>query len=238
MMKLIVSSFLMITLLRDTIAGSSSSGSTSGSGRSMMMSAASSLAGGGDCPKVEPMEDINVANITGDWYLIAAVNAPLKQPDFSGVGEQLAALAPSCAKFNFEIEDQVLTSTEQWITCDNKTFNFTFDSTLEGNCEGYFYPPEAEIDELEVFGHKLKKIVKPVGVVLFTDYERLLVTYVYYRVNSWFMMQQCYRSAQVFVRERSVDDFSEIYPRLTPLSQLGFDLGQLKLIKNDDSCWN
>lgn len=201
-----------------------------------LMTSSSSSSSNGDCPRVEPMEEIVMANITGDWYLIAVVNAPAKQPDFSGVADQL--VAATCAKFNIDLQDPLLTTTEQWITCDNKTLNLTFSSTVEGNCDGYFYPPEAEVDELEIFGHKLKKIVKPVGVVLFTDYERLLVTYVYYRVNSWFMMQQCYRSAQVFVRARSVDDFSEIYPRLTPLSQLGFDLGQLQLIKNDDSCWN
>lgn len=219
MMKIIFSSFLMVIL--------SVSSSLASSGMPMMS---------GECPKVEPMEDIVSANITGDWYLIAVVNAPVKQPDFSGVADQLEAA--TCAKFNIDIQDPLLISTEQWITCDNKTLNLTIESRVEGNCDGYFYPPEAEVDELEVFGHKLKKIVKPVGVVLFTDYDRLLVTYVYYRVNSWFMMQQCYRSAQVFVRDRSLNAFSEIYPRLTPLSELGFDLGKLQLIKNDESCWN
>jgi hypothetical protein len=189
-----------------------------------------------DCPKVEPMEDIKVANITGDWYLIATANSPLKIPDFSGTGDQL--VAATCPKFTINLEDPLLTYKEQWISCDNKSINFTYTANVEGNCDGYFYPPETEVDELEVFGHKLKKIVKPVGVVLFTDYDRLLVTYIYYRVNSWFSMTQCYRTAAVFVRNRTLDAFSEIYPRLTPLSQLGFDLGQLNLIKNDQTCWN
>lgn len=188
-----------------------------------------------DCPRVEPMEDIVVENVTGDWYLIAAVNFPEKIPDFAGIGDQL--VGATCAKVNIDLQDPVLTTTEEWITCDNQTLNLTFTSMVEGNCDGYFYPPETEVDELEVFGHKLKKIVKPVGVVLYTDYDRLLVTYIYYRVNSWFSMQ-CYRTAAVFVRNRTVNAFAEIYPRLTPLSQLGFDLGQLNLVKNDNSCWN
>lgn len=49
----------------------------------------SSMMPSADCPKVEPMEDITVANITGEWYLIAAVNSPTKMPDFSGIGDQL-----------------------------------------------------------------------------------------------------------------------------------------------------
>jgi hypothetical protein len=108
---------------------------------------------------------------------------------------------------------------------------------LEGNCDGYFYPPPVEVDALELFGHKLKKVVKPVGVVLYTDYSRVLITYVYYRANS-FMMSQCYRQAFVFVRNRSINTFAEIYPKLTGLGLLGFDVADLTLIKNDQSCWN
>lgn len=85
-----------------------------------MMSMSSS-----ECPSVEPMEDFVSANATGIWYLIATGSVPDEIPDFNSGRDAEQLAAATCAKFNISVENPQLIIHQNWITCDNKSINFT-----------------------------------------------------------------------------------------------------------------
>jgi uncharacterized ubiquitin-like protein YukD len=204
-----------------------------------LLSVASCFMKQDECPSVEPMLDFNVTGITGTWYLVAMLNSSktemAREFDFEEYRHRIPEY--TCARVNIDIVYYSLKVSQNWIRCDNQSVDIENQARLDSNCAGYFYPDESEFDLIGLMGVRIKKIVTPVGVVVFTDYDKILVTYVYSRINN-FLYSQCQKVAYVLVRDRSINNFAEIYSKLHSLNCVGFELSQLELIKNDETCTN